>query len=218
MKNFIDITRRVKNFIIILKILKKIDDIFILNVEQRRVFNRVLSHYLKNDDSQVLLHLNEVVDTRKSLCINRIFSHLIYHAVVRLKYNKKNDTNVDFNFVFKCASTDVAAFNVSNAILHQLLDLFVNSFFLELSLERLERFQRRFKHCKLMIIDEKFMIEQRFFYKIDQRLRVILARFDAFFEGMNVLFCDDFDQLSFVTNNVLYVNSKAKTSHESYLD
>ncbi len=218
MKNFVDITRRVKNLTIILKILKKVDDISILNVEQRRVFDRVLFHYLKNDDSQLLLHLNEVIDTRKSLCINRIFSHLIYHAVVRLRYNKKNDTNVDFNLVFRCASTDVAAFNVSSAILHQLLDLFVNSLFLELFFERLERFQKRFKHCKLMIIDEKFMIEQRFLYKIDQRLRVILARLDVFFEDMNVLFCDDFDQFSFVTNSVLYVNSKAKTSHEFYLD
>jgi hypothetical protein len=164
-----------------------------------------------------LLHLNEIVDTKKSLCINRIFFHLIYHAIVRLKYNNET-ADVDFNFVFRCASIDVAAYNVSNATLHQLLELSVNSFFIELSLERLERYQRRFKHCKLIIIDEKFMIEQRFLYKIDQRLRVILARSDVFFEEMNVLFCDDFDQLSSVTNNVLYVNSKTKTSHESCLD
>jgi hypothetical protein len=217
MKNFVDITRRVKNLTVILKILMKADDISILNVEQRRVFDRVLSHYLKNDDSQLLLHLNEIIDTKKSLCINRIFSHLIYHAAVRLKYNNET-ADVDFNSVFKCASTDVAAYNVSNATLHQLLDLLVNSSFIELSFERLERYQRRFKHCKLIIIDEKSMIEQRFLYKIDQRLRVILARFDAFFEEMNVLFCDDFDQLLSVTNNVLYVTSKAKTSHESCLD
>ncbi len=51
MKNFVDITRRVKNLTIILKILKKADDISIFNVEQRRVFDRVLSHYLKDDDS-----------------------------------------------------------------------------------------------------------------------------------------------------------------------
>jgi hypothetical protein len=195
----------------------KADDISIFNVEQRRVFDRVLSHYLKNDDFQLLLHLNEIIDTKNSLCINRIFFHLIYHAVVRLKYNNEI-ANVDFNFVFKCASIDVAAYNVSNATLHQLLDLLVNSSFIELSLERLERYQRRFKHCKLIIIDEKFIIEQRFLYKIDQRLRVILARLDVFFEEMNVLFCDDFDQLSSVTNNVLYVISKAKTSHESCLD
>jgi hypothetical protein len=217
MKNFVDITRRVKNLTVIFRILKKADDISILNVEQRRVFDRVLFHYLKDDDSQLLLHLNEIIDTRKSLCINRIFFHLIYHAAVRLKYNNET-ADVDFNSVFKCASIDVAAYNVSNATLHQLLDLFVNSSFIELSFERLERYQRRFKHCKLIIIDEKFMIEQRFFYKIDQRLRVIFARFDVFFEEMNVLFCDDFDQFSSVTNNVLYVTSKAKTSHESCLD
>ncbi len=195
MKNFIDIIRRVKNFIVILKILKKVDDIFIFNVEQRRVFNRVLFHYLKDDDSQLLLHLNEIIDTKKSLCINQIFFHLIYHEIVRLKYNNET-ANVDFNLVFKCVSIDVAAYNMSNATLHQLLNLLVNSSFIELSFERLERFQTRFKHCKLIIIDKKFVIEQRFFYKIDQRLRVILARFDVFFEEMNVFFCDDFDQLS----------------------
>ncbi len=70
MKNFVDITRRVKNLTVIFKILKQVDDIFIFNVEQRRVFDRVLSHYLKNDDFQLLLHLNEVIDTKKSLCIN----------------------------------------------------------------------------------------------------------------------------------------------------
>jgi hypothetical protein len=217
MKNFVDITRRIKNLIVIFKILKKIDDIFIFNVEQRRVFNRILFHYFKNDDSQLLLHLNEIIDTKKSLCINWIFFHLIYHAVVRLKYNNET-ANVDFNFVFRCASINVAAYNVSNATLYQLLDLLVNSSFIELSFERLERYQKRFKHCKLIIIDEKFMIEQRFFYKINQRLRVILVRFDVFFEEMNVFFCDDFDQFSSVTNNVLYVTSKAKTNHESCFD
>ncbi len=43
MKNFVDITRRVKNLTVILKILKKVDDISIFNVKQRCVFNRVLS-------------------------------------------------------------------------------------------------------------------------------------------------------------------------------
>jgi hypothetical protein len=139
MKNFVDITRRVKNFIVILRILMKADDISIFNVEQRRLFNRVLFHYLKDDDSQLLLHLNEIIDTRKSLCINRIFFHLIYHAVVRLKYNNEI-ADVHFNFVFKCASIDVAAYNMSSATLHQLLDLLVNSSFIELSFERLERY------------------------------------------------------------------------------
>jgi ATP-dependent DNA helicase PIF1 len=217
MKIFVDDTHRLKNLIVILKILKKADDISIFNVEQRRVFDRVLSHHLKDDDFQLLLHLNEVIDTKKSLCINRIFFHLIYHAVVRLRYNNET-VNIDFNLVFRCASIDVIAYNVSNATLHQLLDLLVNSSFIELFLERLERYQRCFKHCKLIIIDEKFMIEQRFLYKIDQRLRVIFTRFDVFFEEMNVLFCDDFDQLFSVTNNVLYVNSKAKTSHEFCLN
>ena len=64
--------------------------------------------------------------------------------------------------------------------------------------------QRNFRHIRLLIIDEKFMIEFNFLYRIDLRLRVILTRSDRSFDHMNILLCDDFAQLSFVDDVALY--------------
>jgi hypothetical protein len=108
------------------------------------------------------------------------------------------------NFVLQIVFIDVVVHNIFDNILHQLLFLFIQSQFNELKQDRLTRFQRSFKHCKLLIIDEKFMIDLRLLYKLNCRLRAICAKFDRFFDEMNIMLCDDFIQLSFVENTSMY--------------
>jgi hypothetical protein len=60
---------------------KKIDSLSLLNVEQRDVVDQVIDHYCYCFDAQLLLHLNDIIKIEKSICINLIFSHLMYYAV-----------------------------------------------------------------------------------------------------------------------------------------
>ena len=90
--------------------------------------------------------------------------------------------------------------------MHSLLSLPVNTPFKELSSSALSFLQDRFRHCKLLIFDEKSMIGFRTLYRVDHRLRAIRARPDEFFGGMNILFCGDFGQLPPVAEHPLYSN------------
>ena len=60
---------------------KKIDSFSLLNVEQRDVVDQVIDHYCYCFDAQLHLHLNDIIKIDKSICINLIFSHLMYYAV-----------------------------------------------------------------------------------------------------------------------------------------
>jgi len=60
---------------------KKIDSLSLLNVEQRDVVDQVIDHYCYCFDAQLLLHLNDIIKIEKSICINLIFSHLMYYTV-----------------------------------------------------------------------------------------------------------------------------------------
>jgi len=184
-----------------------------LNVEQRDVVDRVIDHYHYRSDAQLLLHLNEVVEIEKSICINLIFSHLTYYAA---QINMSNS-------VLRAALINVAVFNIKNFTLHQLLNLFIQSVFESLKSKSLTRLQNRFRRCRLLIIDEKFMIDLKTLHYIDQHFRQIHARSNVFFKDLFILFCDDFDQLSSISDRALYNShvtslfTKALTDLQAYL-
>ena len=60
---------------------EKIDDSFILNSKQRKMFNQIIKHYLLSIKNQFLFQINDDANTKKSLCINMILKHLHYHVV-----------------------------------------------------------------------------------------------------------------------------------------
>jgi len=60
--------------------LEKIDSFSLLNVEQQNVVDQVIDHYCYHFDAQLLLHLNKIVEIKKLICINLIFSYLMYYA------------------------------------------------------------------------------------------------------------------------------------------
>ena len=92
--------------------------------------------------------------------------------------------------VLRAAPTGVAAYNIHGSMLHQLLSLPVNRPWYELGGEKLAAMQVEFRRCKLLIIDEKSMIEFKMLHQIDIRLRSIMACPDVFFGGTpNLLFC-----------------------------
>jgi hypothetical protein len=162
------------------------------------LFDKVLNHCMFFIKKQHFLQIDDEAETKKSLCIDLIFFHMNYH-VHQCK---------EFSFVLRIVFIDVVAHNIFDNILHQLLSLFIQNQFNELRQDRLTRLQRSFRHCKLLIIDEKFMIDLLFLYKLNCRLRAIYAEFDRFFDEMNIMLCDDFAQLSFVENISMYFHSR----------
>ncbi len=174
------------------------NDSSILNLEQRALFDRILNHYMSSSKKQLLLHVDDETKTKKSLCIEMIFSHMNYYAHQR----------EEFNSVLRAAFIEVVAHNISDNTLHQLLSLSIQTQFNELKQNRLTRLQRSFRHCKLLIIDEKFMIDLRLLYKLNCRLRAICAKSNRFFDEMNIMLCDDFAQLSLVEDTSIYSQSR----------
>jgi hypothetical protein len=182
--------------------LEEIEDFSILNIEQRALFDKVLSHFMFFIKKQLLLQVIDEAETKKCLCIDLIFFHMYYHAHQR----------EESSFVLRIVFIDVVIHNIFDNTFHQLLSLFIQNQFNELRQDRLTRLQRSFKHCKLLIIDEKFMIDLRFLYKLNCRLRAICAEFDRFFDEMNIMLCDNFAQLSFVENTSMYSHSRHSNS------
>ncbi len=182
-------------------IFKKIDSLFLLNVEQQNVVDWIIDHYCYCFNAQLFLHLNKIVEIRKLICINLIFSHLMYYAA---QINMSNS-------ILQAAFINIVVFNIKSFILHQLLNLFIQSVFKSLKLKSLIRLQNHFRRYYLLIINEKFMIDLKILHYIDQCFHQIHAQSNVFFESLFILFCNDFDQLSLISDWALY------NSHVTFL-
>lgn len=89
-------------------ILEKIYSLFLLNIKQRDVVDQVIDHYCDRSETQLLLHLNKVVEIEKLICINLIFNHLTYYAA-----------QIDMsNLILRAILIDVIVFNIKDFILH----------------------------------------------------------------------------------------------------
>jgi hypothetical protein len=52
------------------------------------------------------------------------------------------------------------------------------------------------------------MIELRFLYRIDYKLRAIFVQLDRFFDDLNIMLCENFAQLSSMKNTSFYSQSR----------
>ncbi len=127
------------------------------------------------------------------------------------------------NSVLRAVLINVAVFNIKSFILHQLLNFLIQSVFESLKLKSLTRLQNHFHRCCLLIIDEKFMIDLKTFHYIYQHIHQIHAQSNVFFEDLFILFCNDFDQLSSISDRALYNShvtslfTKTLTDLQTYL-
>ncbi len=87
---------------------EEIENLSILNIEQRVLFDKVLNHFMFSIKKQLLFQVDDETETRKSLCIDLIFFHMNYHA-----HQRKESS-----FVLRAAFIDVVAHNISDNILH----------------------------------------------------------------------------------------------------
>ncbi|XP_044717905.1 PIF1-like helicase domain-containing protein [Hirsutella rhossiliensis] len=156
-----------------------------LNPEQRIVYDTVMGHFLAQDRSQLLLHVDGGGGTGKSYLINLLSAHL--QAATRGRVTP----------VWRAAPTGVAGNQISGTTLHSLLHLPINKDFRPLSAIDKAQLQKKLKDIQYLIIDEKSMLGLRMLSWIDDRLREAFPhRNEEFFGGLNILLCGD-DQASF---------------------
>ncbi len=97
------------------------------------------------------------------------------------------------NSVLRAVFINIVVFNIKNFIIHQLLNLFIQSVFESLKLKSLTHLQNCFRRCCFLIINEKFMIDLKTFHYIDQHFirfmldRMSSSRIFSFFFAMTLI-------------------------------
>ncbi|KAG7403319.1 ATP-dependent DNA helicase pif1 [Fusarium oxysporum f. sp. rapae] len=170
-----------------------------LNPEQRIVYDTVMGHFLTQDPSQLLLHVDGGGGTGKSYLINLLSAHL------------QSATGGRGTPVWRAAPTGVAGNQISGTTLHSLLHLPINKDFKPLSPVDKTQLQKKLKDIKYLIIDEKSMLGLRQLSWIDDRLREAFPnRNEEFFGGLNILLVGDFFQLPPVLQKPLYCDKEVQ--------
>ncbi|KAK4068341.1 hypothetical protein Purlil1_13812 [Purpureocillium lilacinum] len=170
-----------------------------LNPEQRIVYDTVMGHFLAQDRSQLLLHVDGGGGTGKSYLINLLSAHL--QAATRGRGTP----------VWRAAPTGVAGNQISGTTLHSLLHLPINKDFRPLSAIDKAQLQKKLKDIQYLIIDEKSMLGLRMLSWIDDRLREAFPhRNEEFFGGLNILLVGDFFQLPPVLQKPLYYDKEVQ--------
>ncbi|KJK84849.1 hypothetical protein H633G_11351 [Metarhizium anisopliae BRIP 53284] len=169
-----------------------------LNRHQRLVYDTVMDHFLDQEPSQLLLHVDGGGGTGKSYLINLLSAHLQAAAAGR------------GTPVWRAAPTGVAGNQISGTTLHSLLHLPINKDFKPLSPTDMAQLQKKLKDIKYLIIDEKSMLGLRQLSWIDDRLREAFpSRNEEFFGSLNILLVGDFFQLPPVLQKPLYYDKES---------
>ncbi|KAF5133799.1 ATP-dependent DNA helicase PIF1 [Metarhizium anisopliae] len=170
-----------------------------LNRDQRLVYDTVMDHFLNQEPSQLLLHVDGGGGTGKSYLINLLSAHLQAVAAGR------------GTPVWRAAPTGVAGNQISGTTLHSVLHLPINKDFKPLSTIDKAQLQMKLKDIKYLIIDEKSMLGLRQLSWIDDRLREAFPnRNEEFFGGLNILLVGDFFQLPPVLQKPLYYDKEVQ--------
>ncbi|KAF5132980.1 ATP-dependent DNA helicase PIF1 [Metarhizium anisopliae] len=170
-----------------------------LNRDQRLVYDTVMDHFLTQESSQLLLHVDGGGGTGKSYLINLLSAHLQAAAAGR------------GTPVWRAAPTGVAGNQISGTTLHSLLHLPINKDFKPLSAVDKTQLQKKLKDIKYLIIDEKSMLGLRQLSWIDDRLREAFPnKNEEFFGGLNILLVGDFFQLPPVLQKPLYYDKEVQ--------
>ncbi|KAJ3506470.1 hypothetical protein NM208_g16071 [Fusarium decemcellulare] len=170
-----------------------------LNPEQRIVYDTVMGHFLTQDPSQLLVHVDGGGGTGKSYLINLFYAHL------------QSATGGRGTPIWRAAPTGVARNQISGTTLHSLLHLPINKDFKPLSPVNKTQLQKKLKDIKYLIIDKQSMLGLHQLSWVDDRLREAFPnRNKKFFGGLNILLVSDFFQLLPVLQKPLYYDKEVQ--------
>ena len=166
-----------------------------LNLRQREFFNHVV-HWIKCQDEPIYAFLTGGAGVGKSVVIRAL-----YQSLYRI-LNLRDGENPDDIRILLCAYMGFAAFNISGQTLcpafHKKIYQGINL----LSADELNTFIIKYRHHKVVIIDEISMVGNRTLSFIDTRLQQLTGT-KAVFGDLSVIAVGDLYQLKPVGDKLI---------------
>ena len=171
-----------------------------LNLRQREFFNHII-HWIKCRDEPIHAFLSGGAGVGKSVVIRAL-----YQSLYRM-LNLREGENPDDIRVLLCAYMGTAAFNIGGNTICSAFHKKMYQTDQRMSADELNTFRIKYKHLKVVIIDEISMVGKKTFDFIDTRLQQ-LTGIRAPFGGLSVIAFGDFYQLKPVGDRLVFLDHK----------
>ena len=176
-----------------------------LNLRQREFFNHIV-HWIKCKDEPVYAFLTGGAGVGKSVVIRAL-----YQTLYRI-LNLKDGENPDDKRILLCAYMGFAAFNISGqTICSAFHKKMYKGTYNHLSADELNTFRIKYRHLKVVIIDEISMVGNMTLSFIDTRLQQLTGS-KAAFGGLSVIAVGDLYQLKPVGDFLICLDLKEGAS------
>ena len=176
-----------------------------LNLRQREFFNHIV-HWIKCKDEPVYAFLTGGAGVGKSVVIRAL-----YQTLYRI-LNLKDGENPDDKRFLLCAYMGFAAFNISGqTICSAFHKKMYQGTYNHLSADELNTFRIKYRHLKVVIIDEISMVGNMTLSFIDTRLQQLTGS-KAAFGGLSVIAVGDLYQLKPVGDFLICLDLKVGAS------
>ena len=176
-----------------------------LNLRQREFFNHIV-HWIKCKDEPVYAFLTGGAGVGKSVVIRAL-----YQTLYRI-LNLKDGENPDDKRILLCAYMGFAAFNISGqTICSAFHKKMYKGTYNHLSADELNTFRIKYRHLKVVIIDEISMVGNMTLSFIDTRLQQLTGSKSAF-GGLSVIAVGDLYQLKPVGDFLICLDLKVGAS------
>ena len=171
-----------------------------LNLRQREFFNLII-HWIKCRDEPIHAFLSGGAGVGKSVVIRAL-----YQSLYRM-LNIREGENPDDIRILLCAYMGTAAFNIGGNTICSAFHKKMYQTDQRMSADQLNTFRIKYKHLKVVIIDEISMVGKKTFDFIDTRLQQ-LTGIRAPFGGLSVIAVGDFYQLKPVGDRLVFLDLK----------
>ena len=166
-----------------------------LNLRQREFFNHIV-HWIKCKDEPVYAFLTGGAGVGKSVVIRAL-----YQTLYRI-LNLKEGENPDDKRILLCAYMGFAAFNISGQTICSAFHRKMYQGTNHLSADELNTFRIKYRHLKIIIIDEISMVGNMTLNFINIRLQQLMGTKEVF-GGLSVIAVGDLYQLKPVNDKLI---------------
>ena len=175
-----------------------------LNIRQREFFNHIM-HWLKCKDEPIYAFLSGGAGVGKSVVIRALYQSL-YRTL-----NLKEGENPDDIRILLCAYMGFAAFNISGQTICSAFHKKIFQGSDHLSADELNTFRIKYRHLKVIIIDEISTVSSQTLNFINTRLQQLTGT-TADFGGLSVIAVGDLYQLKPVTGSWIFLDLDKESS------
>ena len=166
-----------------------------LNLRQREFFNHII-HYIKCKDEPIYAFLTSGAGVGKSVVIRAL-----YQSMYRI-LNLRDGENPDDIKILLCAYMGFASFNISGQTIRLAFHKKIYQGTNLLSADELNTFRIKYRHLKIVIIDEISIVGNRTLSFIDTRLQQLTGT-KAVVGGLSVIAVGDLYQLKPVGDKLI---------------